>query len=40
MSDLRPGDVFAGHEIEALAGRGGMSVVYRAPTPPWSARWR
>ena len=30
MADLHPGDVFAGHSIEGLAGRGGMGVVYRA----------
>ena len=28
--DLKVGDTFAGHRIEALAGRGGMGVVFRA----------
>src|SRR5215211_7342222 len=28
--ELTAGDTFAGHRIEALAGRGGMGVVFRA----------
>jgi serine/threonine protein kinase len=30
MAELLPGQDFAGHRIERVAGRGGMGVVYEA----------
>ena len=30
MSELQPGNEFAGHRIEGVAGQGGMGVVYKA----------
>ena len=30
MAELRPGQEFAGHRIERMAGRGGMGIVYAA----------
>ena len=41
MTGLAPGTEFAGHRIDAVAGRGGMGVVCcRSTTPPSTTRWR
>ncbi len=39
-TNLAIGSEFAGHRIEALAGRGGMGVdLPRHPSAAWAAPW-
>ena len=39
-TSLAIGSEFAGHRIDALAGRGGMGVIFRPPTCGWAAPLR
>ena len=39
LGRLEPGSLFAGYRIDGILDRGGMGLVYKAPTRSSSARW-